>query len=260
MALALELKQVSKAFLLRHNPALSLKVRLIGLMHARHRERPERFWALSDVSLAIEPGECLGLIGPNGSGKSTLLRLMASIFPPTTGEVLVRGRVAPMIELGVGFHPDLTGRENVYLSTSLYGLSRRETDGLYPRIVAFSELGDFMDLPVKNYSMGMYVRLGFSVAVHLDAGILLIDEVLAVGDEPFQLKCLERMMEFRRRGTTVILVSHNTEIMRGLCDRVCVLVGGRIHVDDTPAHAIERYRELLAAAPRAAAAEPPARR
>jgi ABC-2 type transport system ATP-binding protein len=171
---------------------------------------------------------------------------MAGIFRPTAGEVVVQGRVAPMIELGVGFHPDLTGQENVHLNTSLYGLSRRETDGIYEEIVGFSELAEFIDVPVKNYSTGMHARLGFSVAVHLEPDILLIDEVLAVGDEQFQQKCLRRMEELRRRGTTIILVSHNMPVIERMCDRVCLLVRGRLEADGNPEKVVTRYREVRA--------------
>ena len=245
MAWAVELRGVSKAFVLRHNPAHNLKVRLLGVFHPRHREQLEKFWALREIDLTVRKGECLGLIGPNGSGKSTLLRIMASIFRPTAGRVVVRGRVAPMIELGVGFHPDLTGQENIHLNTSLYGLSRRETDGIYEEIVGFSELGEFIDVPVKNYSTGMYARLGFSVAVHLEPDILLIDEVLAVGDEQFQQKCLHRMGELRRRGTTIILVSHSMQTIERMCDRVCLLVRGRLEAEGDPGKVVARYRESL---------------
>jgi len=228
----------------RHNPARHLKVRLIGLLSAKHRERLEKFWALRGVDLAVQQGGCVGLIGPNGSGKSTLLRIVARIFPPTEGRVVVRGRVAPMIELGVGFHPDLTGRENIYLNTSLYGLSRRETEAIYRPIVRFSELEAFIDMPVKSYSTGMYARLGFSVATHLEPDILLVDEVLAVGDEDFQQKCRQRMDEIRRRGTTIVLVSHNMQMVSEMCDRACLLVRGRLEADGEPAKVIERYREV----------------
>jgi ABC-type polysaccharide/polyol phosphate transport system ATPase subunit len=150
-----------------------------------------------------------------------------------------------MIELAVGFHPDLTGQENVHLNTSLYGLSRRETDAIYGQIVAFSELGEFIDVPVKNYSTGMYARLGFSVAVYLEPDVLLIDEVLSVGDEHFQQKCLERMVELRRRGTTIILVSHNMQTIEQMCDRACLLVRGRLEAEGDPGKVVARYREVL---------------
>lgn len=247
MQWAVELRGVAKAFVIRRNPARNLKVRAVGLVHPRHRERREEFWALRDVDLAVRRGEFLGLIGPNGSGKSTLLRILAGIFPPTRGTVAVRGRVAPMIELGVGFHPELTGRENIYLHTSLFRLSRRETDAIYREIVAFAELEGFMDLPVKNYSTGMYVRLGFAAAVHLDPDILLIDEVLAVGDERFQHKCLQRMEEIRRQGKTIIVVSHALDTIERLADRACLLVRGRVEAEGDPAKVVARYREMLAA-------------
>jgi ABC-type polysaccharide/polyol phosphate transport system ATPase subunit len=242
---AIELRQVSKRFIIRRNAALNIKVKVVGLFDPRYREYREEFWALRDIELGIRSGEVLGLIGPNGSGKSTLLRLMAGISPPTCGEVIVRGRLAPMIELGVGFHPELTGRENIYLSTSLFALSERETRALVPDIVEFAELEHFIDVPVKNYSTGMYGRLGFAVAVHLDPDILLVDEVLAVGDERFQEKCFQRMEEFRQRGKTMVLVSHDMLAIQRMCDRVCLLVGGHLESEGEPAKVIEHYREVL---------------
>jgi ABC-type polysaccharide/polyol phosphate transport system ATPase subunit len=170
---------------------------------------------------------------------------MARIFMPTRGEVVLHGRVAPMIELGVGFHPDLTGYENIYLNTSLFSLSKRETDGIYREIVEFSELEQFIDVPVKNYSTGMYARLGFAIAVHLVPEILLIDEVLSVGDEHFQQKCLRRMAELRSRGTTIVLVSHSMDAIERLCDRACLLLHGRLAAEGKPAGVIEEYRAAL---------------
>jgi ABC-type polysaccharide/polyol phosphate transport system ATPase subunit len=199
------------------------------------------------VDLSVGAGECLGLIGPNGSGKSTLLRLMAGIFPPTEGRLEVDGRVAPMIELGVGFHPDLTGCENVYLNTSLFGLPRGETDRLYDSIVEFSGLAAFMDMPVKAYSSGMYMRLGFAVTIHLDADVLLIDEILAVGDEAFHQKCIERLHRIRTSGRTIVLVSHDLALVERICDRVGLLVGGRILAEGKPGAVIERYHEVARA-------------
>jgi ABC-type polysaccharide/polyol phosphate transport system ATPase subunit len=255
---AIELNHVSKAFVHRRNPGRNLKVRVLGLIHPHQREQRELFWALRDVDLTVRRGECLGLIGSNGSGKSTLLRIIAGIYAPTRGRVTVRGRVTPMIELGVGFHPDLSGRENVYLNTSLYGLSRRETDDIYDAVVDFSELAEFMDLPVKNYSSGMYVRLGFSVAAHLEPDVLLVDEVLAVGDERFQQKCLARMEDVRRRGTTVVLVSHDMNTIEHMCDRAYLLVRGQPDLEGEPAKVIARYREVLAGSPPDASARAPA--
>lgn len=236
---------VSKTFVIRKNRVDSLKVKMVGFFQSRHREQQELFWALHDISLQVKGSEFLGLIGPNGSGKSTLLRLIAGIFPCTRGRIKVRGRVVPMIELGIGFHPDLTGRENIYLNTSLYGLSKRETDFLFPRIVEFSEIGDFIDQPAKNYSLGMYMRLGFSAAVHLNPDILLIDEVLAVGDEHFQKKCLKKMEELHAQGKTVILVSHDLESIRRMCDRACFLREGRIDAEGLPERVIEEYLTFL---------------
>jgi ABC-type polysaccharide/polyol phosphate transport system ATPase subunit len=242
---AVELRRVSKVFVRRHNPTRDLKVKLISLVHGRRPERSEEVRVLNDVSLAVRRGECLGLVGPNGSGKSTLLRIMARIYPPTEGEVIVRGRLAPMIELGVGFHHDLTGRENVYVSTSLYGLSTRETDAIYPEIVRFAELEDSIDAPVKGYSTGMYVRLGFSIAAHLAPDILLIDEVLAVGDGRFREKCTARMRELRSRGTTLVVVSHDMEAITRLCDRACLLVRGQLAKEGDPEPVVAEYQRVL---------------
>jgi len=244
---AIDMRGVSKAFVLRHNRADSLKLRVLGLVNQRYRERRQLFWALKDINLTLYEGDTLGLIGPNGSGKSTLLRLIAGILFPSRGEIRLKGSVASLLELGVGFHPDLTGRENVYLNTSLYGLSRRETDQLFETIWDFSELRDFMDVPVKNYSSGMYFRLAFSVAVHLESDILLLDEVLAVGDERFQLKCLERMQALNTSGKTIVFVSHNLDAVAVLCNRACLLWGGQVMAEGNPAEVAARYRELLGA-------------
>lgn len=242
MDAAIELHNVWKRFVIRHNRADSLKVKFIGLFNKKYREHREDFWALSDINLSVRRGEALGLIGPNGSGKSTLLRLIARTLYPTRGEIIVRGKVAPMIEIGVGFQGELTGQENIYLNASLYGLTRREVDRIYGEIVDFSELGDFIDVPVKNYSSGMYARLGFSIAVHLDPDILLIDEVLSVGDERFQKKCLERMLEFRRSGKTIVFVSHNAAAIQQLCDRACLLSHGEIKGIGDITTVLELYR------------------
>lgn len=243
---AIILREVSKSFIVRHNPANDLKVRFLGVFHERHRERREVFWALRDINLEIEAGETFGLIGANGSGKSTLLSLIAGIFPPTRGEVSSRGRIAPMIELGVGFNAELTGRENVYLNASLYGLTRSEIDQIYPEVVAFSEIANFIDAPLKTYSSGMYMRLGFSIAVHLEPDILLVDEILAVGDGHFQGKCLARMAEMRKRGMTTVFVSHDLALVEGLCDRVAILHRGRVEDVGLPTGVLVAYRGLLA--------------
>lgn len=248
MSTAIEITNVSKAFIIRHNRNNSFKSQLIGLFHKRFREERETLWALKAVTFEIRPGETLGLIGRNGAGKSTLLKIIAGIYRPTSGRVrLSNARVGTMIELGVGFHPELTGEENVYLGASIYGLSRKEIDRIYSRVVAFSELDSFMDTAVKNYSSGMQARLGFALAVNLDPDILLVDEILAVGDEAFQRKCMARMEQFRSAGRTIVFVSHSPEGVRKICDRVCVMDSGSAVFLGKTDEAIERYHALLGA-------------
>jgi ABC-type polysaccharide/polyol phosphate transport system ATPase subunit len=242
---AIELRGVTKTYLIRRNRAFDLKVRVLAAVDPRHREQREMLTALRDVDLSVPAGELLGLVGPNGSGKSTLLRLLAGILQPTAGEVRVRGRVAPLIELGVGFHPELTGRENVHLNASLFGVSSRDTEALLPEIVGFSELTDFMDVPVKSYSTGMYMRLAFSIAVHLQSDVLLLDEVLAVGDARFQEKCLERLRAIHASGRTVIMVSHDLGAIARMCDRVVLLVAGRVRSQGPADEVLRRYDELV---------------
>ncbi len=207
----------------------------------------EEFWALKDISFSVAAGEAIGLVGPNGSGKSTLLGLMARVLKPTQGSIGVEGRVCPLLELGTGFHLELTGRENVFLNASLLGLTNRETARRYPDIVDFAELGDVMDAPVKTYSTGMVIRLGFSVAVHLDPDVLLIDEVLGVGDEHFQHKSFGRLMDFKREGRTIFVVSHNLEAVRKICDRAIWLDRGRMVKDTDSEEVVTKYRAAVAA-------------
>jgi ABC-type polysaccharide/polyol phosphate transport system ATPase subunit len=241
---AIELTQVRKEFVLRRNAAQDLKVRLIRLLHPwREQERRERLVALSDVDLRVRQGEFVGIIGPNGSGKSTLLRLMAGIYPPTRGAISVRGRIVPLIELGVGFHPDLNGEENVFLCASLFGLSRRAASAMLASVMEFSELSQFARMPLKNYSTGMYMRLGFAIAAHLDAEILLLDEVLSVGDEHFRQKCLTWLARTRERGVTILFVSHSLELVEQLCDRAVWLDRGAIAADGDPSRVVAKYRE-----------------
>jgi lipopolysaccharide transport system ATP-binding protein len=214
---------------------------------ARGRLRAREVQALRDVSLTIEPGEAVGLVGRNGSGKSTLLRIVSGIIKPTSGRIEAGGRIASLLELGAGFHPDFTGRENVYLNGSIHGLSRTRVREAMDEIVAFAELEQFIDLPVRTYSSGMYMRLGFSVAAHIESDVLLLDEVFAVGDEQFQRKCFGKIAEFKRRGGTIIFVSHDAQAVERLCDRAVLLRKGEVAFDGPTQEAIAAYRRLLAA-------------
>lgn len=238
---SIEVAGVSKRFRLYHEKYSSLKERVIHL----GRNPYEEFWALRDINLEIEEGTTVGLLGHNGSGKSTLLKCIASILQPTSGEIRTRGRLAALLELGAGFHPDLTGRENVFLNASILGLSRKETAARFDDIVEFSELEPFIDNQVKYYSSGMYVRLGFAVAVNMDPEILMVDEVLAVGDEAFQRKCLDRVRQFQRDGRTILFVTHAADLVRQICDKVAVLDKGKIVAWGDPGEAVRTFREGL---------------
>jgi ABC-2 type transport system ATP-binding protein len=228
----------SKRFVIRKEK--SLKERLVNM--GRSKAHKDDFWALRDIDLEIYSGSTVGLIGPNGSGKSTLLKLIGGIMQPTSGTVEHRGRLAALLELGAGFHPDLTGRENVYLNASILGLSRKQTGAFFDQIVAFSGIEQFIDTQVKFYSSGMYVRLAFAVSVHVDPDVLLVDEVLAVGDEPFQRKCMDRIRQFQSEGRTIILVTHGLDAVADLCDRAVVLEHGRIALDGDPVDALRHLR------------------
>jgi len=212
----------------------------------RRRHEKRELWALRDVDLDVAPREALGVIGENGSGKSTLLKLLAGIFAPTEGTLEVGGSVGSLLELGAGFHPEFTGVENVYLSGAVHGLSRRYIDEHLEEIFAFAELEDFAEMPVKTYSSGMFMRLGFSVATHVRAQILLLDEVLAVGDEAFQQKCHAKIWEFRRSGGTIVFVSHDLAAVERLCDRAVLLEHGRIAAEGAPAEVVHAYHRILA--------------
>ena len=218
-----------------------------GLLHAWSRTRRSQLWALRDVNFEISRGEAVGIIGRNGSGKSTLLQLLSGVTAPTTGEVQVSGRIAPLLSVGVGFHPELTGRENIFVNGAILGLRRADVASRIERIIDFAEVRDFIDTPVKFYSSGMFVRLGFAVAAHVDPDVLLIDEVLAVGDFAFQRRCFDHMAELRSQGTTVVLVSHNATAVEQFCDRGIVLRSGN-KVFDGPVHdAISAYHRSLGA-------------
>lgn len=233
---------VSKRFVVRKDNSLKERLVTLGRVGRRHREE---FWALKDVSLTIQAGTTIGLIGHNGSGKSTLLKVIGGILDPTKGTVENRGRIAALLELGAGFHPDLTGRENVYLNASILGLSRAETDARFDDILAFSGIGTFIDSQVKFYSSGMYVRLAFAVAVHTEPDILLVDEVLAVGDEAFQRKCLDKIREFQEEGCTIVLVTHSLGQVVELCSRAVLLNQGKVVVDGDPREAVAKFRDIL---------------
>ena len=196
-------------------------IKLFSLSQRREPKTPkESLWAVRDVSFDVLPGQCFGIVGRNGSGKSTILKLIARILRPNNGRIIINGRVSALLELGAGFHPDLTGRENVFLNAALLGFDEESTHAYYDRIVAFSELEEFIDMPVKHYSSGMYMRLGFSVAIHMQPDILIVDEILAVGDQAFQSKCIDAIMTMKDQGVTIIIVSHNINLVRTLCTHV----------------------------------------
>lgn len=233
---------VSRRFVVHARETHTLKELLV----ARGRTGAQEVWALRDVSLAIEPGEAVGLVGRNGSGKSTLLRLIAGIIRPTTGTAAAGGRVGSLLELGAGFHPDFTGRENVELNGALQGLSRAAIFERFDEIVAFAELEHAIDRPVRTYSSGMTMRLGFAIAAFLEADVLLLDEVFAVGDESFQRKCFGVISTFKQRGGTILFVSHDASAVERLCDRAVLLRGGEVGYDGPVHEALARYRKALA--------------
>ncbi len=233
-------QNVSKLYRLYRRPADRLRELLPGVAPA-HRD----FWALRDISFEVERGETLGLVGPNGCGKSTLLQMVSGILQPTTGRVVTRGRIAALLELGAGFNPEFSGRENVYLNGEIMGLSRAEIDRAMPSIEAFAEIGEFLERPVKEYSSGMYVRLAFSTAIHVDPEILIVDEALAVGDAVFANRCVRKFQELRERKVTVLFVSHDLGLVKQLSDRAMLLLGGRIEAAGAPNDVINRYIGLV---------------
>ncbi|MBU1669826.1 MAG: ABC transporter ATP-binding protein [Actinobacteria bacterium] len=241
MANAIEINDVSKMFKLYHENVQSLKEKVLFF-----RKRGfEEFWALKDVSVEVEEGETLGVIGANGSGKSTLLKCMTRILYPTKGTIVTNGTIAALLELGAGFQPDLTGRENVYLNASILGFSRREVDRRFDEIVAFAEMERFIDNYVRNYSSGMYIRLGFAVAISVDPDILIIDEVLAVGDEAFQRKCIERIEEIQQAGKTIVFVTHNVDITKEICTKVIMLDQGEVVKEGSPKEVVNYYHMAM---------------
>ena len=232
----ISVQNVSKVYHLYHHPF----DRVLGAL-ALSRRRKAEFWALRNINLRVEKGEVFALLGPNGSGKSTLLQIISGILEPTSGRVLSSGRVAALLELGAGFNPEFSGRENVYLNGEILGLSRRELDGVFPRIEAFAEIGQFIDRPVKEYSTGMYVRLAFSTAIHVDPEVLIVDEALAVGDAIFASRCVQKFEELRKKNVTVLLVSHDLGLVKRLADRAAFMLDGKIVMQGTPKEAVNQY-------------------
>jgi ABC-type polysaccharide/polyol phosphate transport system ATPase subunit len=238
----IRINEASRRFRVYPKQARTLKELLV----TRGRGRGEDVWALSGVVLDVEPGEAVGLVGRNGSGKTTLLKLIGGIIKPSAGRVEVGGRVASLLELGAGFHPEFTGRENVFLNGALHGLSRAEIRERMDEIVEFAGIGHYVELPVRTYSAGMYMRLGFAVAAHVDADVLLLDEIFAVGDEEFQRKCFGRISQFKQHGGTIVFVSHDAASVERLCERAVLLRGGLVDFDGPTHEAILRYRSYLA--------------
>jgi len=236
--IAVTVDHVSKKFRLYKERNQSIK----SAVMRRRTSVYEDYWALQDIDLEIRAGETFGLVGDNGSGKSTLLKCMARILYPDRGSIKIEGRMAALLEVGTGFHPELSGRENVYLNGSILGMTRKEIDARFDDIVDFSGVREFIDQPVKNYSSGMYVRLGFSVAIHVDPDVLLVDEVLAVGDESFQEKCAEKFRELKARGKTIVIVSHSMEMVEKMCDRVAWIQDSHLKQVGKPSAVIKAYR------------------
>jgi ABC-type polysaccharide/polyol phosphate transport system ATPase subunit len=242
---AIRFDQVSKRFILRRDRPRSFQELFLDLIRFKGSFSREPMWALRDVSFTIEPGEVVGLIGPNGAGKSTALKLMARILEPTSGSIEINGQVGALLELGAGFHHELTGRENVYLNGSLLGFSRSKMERIFTEILRFSEMERFIDVPVKHYSSGMYMRLAFSIAINIEPDVLLVDEVLAVGDQAFQMRCLDRIDEMRRRGIAIVLVTHELDTVRELCHRAIWLDDGQIQAEGSVDLVLQRYTDSV---------------
>ena len=238
---AIQVHDVAKRFKIYYDRNRTLKERLLFRKRNRYDER----WVLKDISFDIEQGEAVGLVGENGCGKSTTLKLLSRILFPDRGAISVNGRVSCLIELGAGFHPDMNGIENIYLNAAMFGVGRKETGKRLDRIIAFSELEPFIENPIRTYSSGMYMRLAFSVAINVDADVLLIDEILAVGDMNFQEKCLARLREIKERGATIVIVSHSLGQIEAFCDRSIWIDGGRVQADGAPAETHARYAAFM---------------
>lgn len=239
---AIEIRNMSKHFKIDHSGANTLKEKLVFW----NREKAEIHQVLKDINMNIKKGETVALIGTNGSGKSTLLKLMTKIIFPNKGTIEVDGKMSSLLELGAGFHPDFTGRENIYFNASIFGLTRKEIDTRVDDIITFSELGEFIDSPIRTYSSGMYMRLAFSVAINVDAEILLIDEILAVGDQHFQDKCYAKLKELRDAGKTIVIVTHSLDVVKELCHRAVWIYNGEFRLDGDPIYVIEEYLNQIA--------------
>jgi ABC-type polysaccharide/polyol phosphate transport system ATPase subunit len=236
---AIEFTNVSRLFRLHHEPKMTMQDRFVSLFKSKNTS--EDFWALKDVSFKLKKGKTLGIIGQNGAGKSTLLKLATRIIEPSSGTVRVNGRISAMLELGTGFHPELSARDNIYLNGAFYGFNRKEMDERYEQIVEFSELGKFIDTPVKHYSSGMYMRLGFAVAITVSPDILIIDEVLAVGDAAFSRKCRQAIADLKEQSKAMMFVSHAASEVAQLCDEAIYLRGGQIAAYGKPEDVLEEY-------------------
>lgn len=238
--LAIEVKNMNKDFIIYGDKANTLKEKIVRLT----RNNKEIRNVLKDINIKIEKGETVALIGVNGSGKSTLLKLITKIIYPTKGNIKVHGKISSLLELGAGFHPDFSGRENIYFNASIFGLTRKEIDSRLDKIIEFSELGEYIDTPVRTYSSGMYMRLAFSVAINVDADIILIDEILAVGDQKFQEKCMSKMLELKKQGKTMVFVSHSKDAVEFLCDRAIWLNNGTIQMDGKTKDVMKEYMKV----------------
>ena len=237
---AIIVEHLNKNFKLFYDKPRTLKERIVFWNHKKVDERP----VLTDINLKIKKGETVALIGVNGSGKSTLLKLMTKIIYPSSGKIITNGKLTSLLELGAGFHPDFTGRENIYFNASIFGLTAAEIDKRFQEIVDFSELHEFIDTPVRTYSSGMYMRLAFSVAINVDSDILLIDEILAVGDQHFQEKCYQKLKELKKSGKTIVIVSHSLGAIQELCDRAIWIYNGRIRFDGPCKKVIDEYLKV----------------
>jgi ABC-type polysaccharide/polyol phosphate transport system ATPase subunit len=245
MSEAIRINHLSKKFRRYHEKKSNIKYAALDLFKPKGSSRYEDFYALKNINMSIREGETVGIIGENGSGKSTLLKLVARILFPDEGQIITKGTIATLIELGAGFHSELSGRENIYVNASLLGFKKKEIDEKIEEIIDFSGLANFIDNPIKTYSSGMYLRLGFSIAINVNPDILLIDEILAVGDENFQSKCYERIGEFKDKGKTILLVSHDLSVIERMCDRVFLIDNGKQFYREDPVDVISEYHRML---------------